>query len=553
MYKYLIYIFIILILVLFLAFIAWCLKKKSEGICPFCVLRQHILKSKLTMHVPEGCFYDGGDALTPPMGWSSWNTFRNKIDEKLIEETADALVATGLADAGYRYVNLDDCWHSSMRDKNGRLQGDLVRFSSGIDVLAEKIRSKGLKIGLYTSNGDYTCEDLPASLGYEKTDAQTFADWGVEYFKYDFCHNVKIPSVAPLIEAVEIKQGDEIHLFTAEMAALEGMARIETDKKLKTGKYISFLGHGKGKAIFEFNAENNGECFVTLCVKKCGRYEKYIVVQVNDKYYELFIPYTKSWSPDGRYQLKITVKKGKNIIKLFNPVCTRADSAYIQYKRMGEELKNASFERKITYSICEWGKNTPEDWAWNAGNLWRMSPDILPNWKWINTIYNMNLKLGEYAGPGHWNDPDMLEVGNGKLTFEENKTHFILWCMMASPLILGNDIRKLANGDKKDILELLKNKELISVNQDKLGKQCVRYKKTSKTDFLYKELAESRVAVCVYNKADSTRKITFDSAELPDSLHCKGASFRDVFNDKIIDSQAAIELPAHGSTVFITV
>ena len=550
MYKYLLLIFIILIIVLFTAFCVWALLKKKAGICPFCVIRQFVFRSKLTIKVPENDFYDGGDAMTPPMGWSSWNTFRNNIDENLIIETADALKRTGLADCGYVHVNLDDCWHSSMRDENGKLQGDLVRFSSGIKWLSDEIRSRGLKIGLYTSNGDYTCEDLPASLGNEKNDAQTFADWNVEYFKYDFCHNIKIPSVAPLIETVEIKQGNKITSLTSKDAKLEGLARLGKDKKLRTGEYISFLGHGKGKAVFDVDFDIDGECDLTLCIKKCGRYEKYIVVQVNDNYYELFIPATKSWSTLGRYQTKISVKQGKNTIKLFNPVCTRADSAYIQYKRMGEALKNAAGENKITYSICEWGRNKPVNWAWNAGNLWRMSPDIIPNWRWINLIYNKNIKLAKYAGPGHWNDPDMLEVGNGNLTYAENKTHFSLWCMMASPLILGNDIRKLP--DEKRTLEILSNKDMIAINQDKLGKQCVRYKKTSTFDFLVKELENGRIAICIYNKKNKLKKTSFSAEYLPAEMHEKARKMKEIWTGKMVTEGEEIAINGHDCMVFVT-
>lgn len=551
MFKYFIYIFIILIIVLFAGFCVWALKKKKEGICPFCVIKQYMGKSKLTIKVPENEIYDGGNAPTPPMGWSSWNTFRNNIDEKLILETADALKSTGLADAGYVYVNLDDCWHSSMRDENGRLQGDLVRFSSGIKWLSDEIRARGLKIGLYSSNGDYTCEDLPASSGNESIDADTFAGWGVEYFKYDFCHNVKIPSVAPLIESIELKQDKNIITLTSDKAELEGMARISKDKKLKTGLYISFLGHGKGKAIFNVNCESDGECDFTLCVKKSGRYEKYLVVQVNDKYYEMFIPFTKSWTADGRYQTKIHVKKGKNVIKLFNPVCTRADSSYIQYKRMGEALKNAAGEKKITYSICEWGRNNPKNWAWNAGNLWRISQDIIPNWRWINVIYNKNLKLAEYAGPGHWNDPDMLEVGNGKLTYEENKTHFSLWCMMAAPLILGNDIRKLP--DEKRTLEIISNRDMISINQDKLGMQCIRYKKTPTFDFLVKKLENNNIAVCIYNKKNSAKKIQISKEILPEEMHKNQQKLKEIWTKKELSDGDIITLKGHDCAVFITI
>ena len=308
MVKYILLLILILIVLSAAAFALWCYHKKKQGICPFCVIKQHMNKSRLTMNVPKK-YYDGGDALTPPMGWSSWNTFRNHIDENLIFETAEALKATGLADAGYKYVNLDDCWHSSLRDENGRLQGDLMRFPSGIKQLVQKVNSLGLKVGLYTSNGEYTCEDLPASLGFEKRDAETFADWGIEYFKYDFCHNKTIPSVAPLVERIELKTNSGVINLTADKAKLSGLARISEDSKLETGKYIGFLGHGKGRASFEFNCGGNDEsCALTLVIKKSGKYDKYIVIALNDNYYEMLIPETDAWSPSCRYQVKVSVK-----------------------------------------------------------------------------------------------------------------------------------------------------------------------------------------------------------------------------------------------------
>lgn len=549
MFWYFIFAVVIIILALF---VLWCLYQKKQGLCPFCTLQQFMCKSKLTIKIPQDEYYDGGDALTPPMGWSSWNTFRNNIDEDLIYDTAVVLKESGLADAGYKYVNLDDCWHSSMRDDKGCLQGDLSRFPSGIDTLCKKINDLGLKVGLYSSNGDYTCEDLPASLGYEKTDAQTFAKWGVEYFKYDFCHNIKIPSVAPLIEKAEIIIGDETVTLTANNAELSGLARINSDKMLETGKYISFLGQGKGRAQFEFDSIQEGVFPLTLTVKKKGRYNKYLVVRVNDKYYEMFFPGTKAWSTIGRYQCKIELNKGKNSIVLFNPVCTRADSSYIQYKRMGEALKNASKDKKITYSICEWGRNKPKNWAWNAGNLWRTTPDIRPYWKWINIIYNTNLKSGEFAGPGHWNDPDMLEVGNGNLTFEENKTHFSLWCMMSAPLILGNDIRKYTSESDDKTLSILKNKQMIAIDQDVLGLQCVRYKRTANADFLVKKLSNDRHAVCIYNRSKRDITVTFDATELPDGMGANKGYTEVWSNAEFSLDRFKISLNPHGCAVLLT-
>lgn len=548
MLKYVIAVLICLVVAAAVVLAVWWRKKVKQGICPICLIKQHMCKSKLTMEVPQE-FYQGGDAATPPMGWSSWNTFRNHIDENLILETARAMKETGLIDAGYRYLNLDDCWHSSQRDDNGELQGDLTKFPAGMEALVKEINSYGLKVGLYTSNGSYTCEDLPASLGHEKTDAQTFARWGIEYLKYDFCHNEKIPSVAPLVERIELQSTSSSCVLKANDAELSGLARICKDKKLTTGAYISFLGQGKGRAAFHFDYPETDSCILTLVVKKSGKYEKYIVIKVNGICQELMIPPTDAWSPEGRYQIKVNLQKGNNEIQIFNPVCTRADSSYIQYKRMGQALMAASKERKITYSICEWGRNRPENWAWNAGNLWRTTADITPMWKWIDIIYHKNLKLSRYAGPGHWNDPDMLEVGNGKLTLEENKTHFSLWCMMAAPLILGNDIRRLTK-KSDEILSILTNKELIEIDQDPLGASCIRYRKTQHFDFLAKKLSDGHVAICVYNKSNRSHSGSFELHSLPVDMQKERVCFREIWTGKEYKGDSfRFSLPAHGCMV----
>jgi len=181
---------------------------KRNGMCPICYLRKLFVKHPQTSENPKFEDYENGAPLTPPMGWSSWNTFRNRINEKLILDTALAMKENGLIDAGYNYINLDDNWQSSMRDENGDLQGDLETFPRGIARLAKEVNALGLKLGAYTSNGALTCEDLPASLGRENADAYTLAKWGVEYFKYDFCHNIPISSYAPLVYGISVSKFD---------------------------------------------------------------------------------------------------------------------------------------------------------------------------------------------------------------------------------------------------------------------------------------------------------------------------------------------------------
>ena len=487
---------------------------KKKDICPRCEIKKKIAATHINYVKDE--MYDDGICPTPPMGWSSWNTFRNKIDENVILGIADAMKKSGLADAGYVYVNLDDCWHSSMRDDNGRLQGDLTNFSHGIKWLVDQINKMGLKLGIYSSNGTLTCEDLPASLYNERIDAETFAEWGVEYFKYDFCHNIPLPKIAPYIDSIRIGGGclDSELVLKAEDAELFGEAKVIRENG--GNSYVRGLDSGIGSVKFKnITVPEDGEYILTIVMRKSDSKEKFCVVTVNEKEkYELLIPEMKAFSRDGRHQAKIMLKKGENILSITNPVGSMFDSAAMQYEKMGRELKRATKlyaeknncdEKKIVFSICEWGKNMPWKWGSKAGNIWRTTPDIAPFWASVLGIYEVNVRLNKYACSGAFNDPDMLEVGNGKLTYEENKSHFTLWAMMAAPLILGNDIRNFIKADgavdtDNKILGILTNKDVIDIDQDKRGIQCIRLKTNAVTDVLVKPLENNEVAVCFFNK-----------------------------------------------------
>lgn len=490
---------------------------KRNGMCPACFIKMLLTPGKRTATLDLGEKYDNGVALTPPMGWASWNTFRNNIDENLIYDTAQAMVEKGLKDAGYTFVNLDDCWQSNMRDENGEMQGDLVRFRHGIPALVQKINDLGLKVGIYSSNGTLTCEDLPASLNNEERDAMTFAKWGIEYFKYDFCHNKKVSQYAPLVYAINIAPlgEDESQVIPCTQAKLEGLAKFMPDDKLDGGYYISGLDKARGKAVFDnVFAENDGEYILTICVKKKGWYQKTLVVKVNGKNYIYDFPEQKWFNLTARFQQVITLKKGINTIELANPVACKADSAALQYYKMGQALKKATKkvamdnnqeEKPITFSVCEWGFNKPYKWGAKVGNLWRTTPDIRPIWPWIVILYKHTSNLYEYSGVGGWNDPDMLEVGNGKLTYEQNKSHFSIWCMLTSPLILGNDLRTI----KQDVLDIVTNKNMIAIDQDALGKQA-KCLKRGRVDVLVKPLTGDRYAICFFNKSKGAKSASFN-------------------------------------------
>lgn len=478
---------------------------KRNGMCPICFVKRFFNVPSKVSEVYPADFYCNGAALTPPMGWSSWNTFRNRIDENLIYDTAVAMKEKGLVDAGYHFVNIDDNWVDNARDDEGRIQADKLTFPNGIPALVEKVNAMGISLGVYSSNGTATCEDLTASLYHEWTDAYTFAKWGVEYFKYDFCHNIPLSEYAPLVYAVTISKNGIGRTYDCKEAELSGLARY-MKKKGFDGKYVSGLDRREGAMTFDkIEVEEDGVYNVTVHIVKHGQYEKCLMLEANGIEREVLIfPSQKRFNMTAKFTVSMRLKKGKNTLKLFNPIGTRADSAMLQYVNMGRQLKKATEkvardagkpEKPITFSICEWGFNQPYKWGRYAGNLWRTTPDIRPIWPWIKILYNHTVKLYKYAGVGGWNDPDMLEVGNGKLTFEQNRSHFALWCMMCAPLILGNDLRNISD----DVLKIVKNPALIAINQDALGVPAKRVVKGT-VDVLVKPLADGSVAVCAFNK-----------------------------------------------------
>jgi alpha-galactosidase len=279
----------------------------------------------------SGAIEETVPAPTPPMGFNTWNRFGCDVNERLIRETADAMVSSGMREAGYKYLVIDDCWQVA-RGENGQILPDPERFPSGMKALADYVHDKGLAFGLYTDVGPKTCAGRPGSFGFEELDMATYAEWGVDYIKVDWCH------------------ADDLN---------------------PREQYAKFRD----------------------AIRKTGR--------------------------------------------------------------------------PIILSICEWGRNDPWKWAPGIGELWRVTADIQDTWESIVWIVNSNSRHFEAAGPGHWNDPDMLEVGNGGMTFDEYKAHFSLWAMMAAPLMAGNDVRQMSEETK----EILLNREVIGIDQDPLGSQ----------------------------------------------------------------------------------
>ncbi len=536
---------------------------KRNGMCPICFVKNALFGSKTVAPVPEVKEYEGVSRRTPLMGWSSWNTFRGNINEDLIYDTAKAMAESGLKDAGYTYVNIDDCWHSNNRDDDGNLQGDYIAFASGIPALTKKVNDLGLKLGIYSSNGTLTCEDLPASLGNEKRDAYTIAKWGIEYFKYDFCHNIPLPSYAPLVYGITVAPiGTKDSVFyNCSNGIVGGLARFMKDDHVEGGKYVSGLDGGKGYLLFNnVQVAKGGRYALTVNIRKKGQYEKYLIAEVNGVPHEISFPSQKHYNYTARFQVIVDLNEGANTVKLYNPVGSKIDSAILLYRRMAKALidgaqrvaeEDGTAPKPILFSICEWGFRKPWLWGKTAGNMWRTTPDIRPWWFWIKMIYEHNVKLYKHASPGHYNDPDMLEVGNGKLTYNQNLSHFTLWCFMNAPLVLGNDLRTMPDSVK----DIVTNSDLIAINQDAKCKQAKRVKKGS-VDVLAKPV-EDGTAICFFNKTSLAKKVAFNLATLVEDSYIN-AKFEDATMVKNIVGKAEIKgkkvsatVPKDGVVAFI--
>lgn len=355
-----------------------------------------------------------GLAGTPPMGWNSWNRFHCGINETVIKQAADGLVSSGLRDAGYEYVNIDDCWAAPHRDpQTGRLVPNPSTFPRGIKEIADYVHARGLKLGIYSSAGTQTCaKTMPGSLDHEKLDAQTFADWGVDYLKYDNCNNEGRPA-------------------------------------------------------------------------------------------------------RGRY-------------------AAMADAI-------------AATGRPMVLAICEWGANKPWTWAANYGQLWRTTDDISDSWDRMLWILDQQAGLERYSHPDAWNDPDMLEVGNGGMSDTEYRAHFALWSILNAPLIAGNDLSHMSAATR----EILGNRDLIAVDQDWGGEQGHRIRDDGDTEVWVKPDSDGSVAVLLLNRAATPAPIAVSATDagLPPRPRYE---LKDLWTKRITHSSGMIRaaVPAHGAAVY---
>ncbi|MDQ6678114.1 MAG: glycoside hydrolase family 27 protein [Acidobacteriota bacterium] len=339
-----------------------------------------------------------GLAKTPPMGWNSWNKFAGRVTEEDVKGMADAIVSSGMKDAGYIYVNIDDTWEAG-RDAQGNIQTN-KKFPD-MKALADYVHSKGLKIGIYSSPGPATCAGYEGSYGHEAQDAKTYAAWGIDYLKYDWC----------------------------------GAARIYKD-----------------------------------------------------------------------------------------------DDMQAVYQKMGHALQATG--RPILYSLCQYGRE--DVWKWGpdvGGNSWRTTGDIRDTWDSMSKIGFEQAPLAPYAAPGHWNDPDMLEIGNGGMTADEYRTHMSLWSMLAAPLLAGNDIRN----ETPETFAILTNREVIALDQDKLGKQATRLSQTGDQEVWVKDLADGSKAYGLFNRGAAPAQM-----KLPGT-----GKVRDLWSKRDITA-TEFTVPAHG-------
>ena len=364
-----------------------------------------------------------GLAARPPMGWNSWNHFHRQVDDAIIRAQAEAMVSSGMRDAGYLYINIDDTWEGE-RDAKGNIQAN-SKFPD-MKALADFVHSKGLKLGIYSSPGAKTCARFEGSLWHELQDAQTYAAWGIDYLKYDLCGLREEMKAAPTSEAAH----------------------------------------------------------------------------------------------------KIMIDA---------------------YTKMHDALRSTG--RPILYSLCQYGQDAV--WEWGAdvgGNLWRTTGDISDKYATMAEIGFGQAGLGRFAGPGHWNDPDMLEVGNGGMTADEYRTHMSLWAILAAPLLAGNDLSTMT----PETVSLLTNHDVIAVDQDAAGKQGDRVSAEGPVEVWARSLADGSKAVGIFNRQHAALVARVDFA----SMGFKGAvKAWDLWQEKElgrINGLFVIKVPAHG-VVFLKV
>lgn len=502
----------------------------------------------------------------PAMGWNSWNAFGSGNTQFLTKIMADKIVELGLKDLGYKYVILDDGCYKAQRI-DGKLSNDEVKFPDGFKTLSDYIHSKGLKFGMYNDIGTNLCAGAAVgTCGHEKTDAQSYIDWGVDFLKIDNCYflwdNATFSNpenaryvFAPKIKGVEIKgpnnqlnqtMGTGINIkISAKDGKLSGNgAKLEQDYVTDLGTFdgtntgISPIGPRSGELQFTITVAEAGIYKLTVEYASgkengIGQWLQLAVgTGINYKYYyDDLLPETldkNSFQISEEINIELTA--GENIIRIMNH--RRQENTLCSYAAMLEGLNEANPNHDILLSLCEWGKTQPQNWGYKVGDSWRILNDITfrvgsdgdagfgewnnPGTQSVCSQYNKAVVMDKFAGLDKgWNDPDMLMVGMKGLTPEMNKTHFTMWCMMNAPLMLGLDLRRVLKGD--ELYNIISNKDLIDLNQDVLGVQAKRIwtsydskapdkdyiQDNNRFDILAKPLSDGGVAVALFNLSDT--------------------------------------------------
>jgi alpha-galactosidase len=427
--------------------------------------------------------------LTPPLGWNSWNKFAGSVDDAKVRAAADAMVSSGLIDHGWTYINIDDTWEIRPGSADPRLAGP-ARDSQGriltnkkfpdMKALADYVHGKGLKFGIYSSPGPLTCAGFEASYQHEDQDAQSYADWGVDYVKYDWC-------------------------------SYNGIAR-----QITAQRYAELLPDDAAqiKSLF-------------------GEVDKLNAVRKR--------------TPEQEAQLKDLRGKLDAILAKLDPARKKQiDLAIVQepYRRFRTSLDKV--DRDIVFSFCQYGMGNVWEWGADAGgNTWRTTGDINASWKSLSNIGFGQNGHEPFAGPGHWNDPDMLEVGNGNLTSDEMYSHMTLWSMLDAPLLIGCDMTRMDDLTTS----LFTNDEVLAVNQDALGKQAYRIKQDGETEVWTKPLADGTEAVALFNRGPAPGEVAVAWSDLK---RTGPQTIRDLWRQKDLGAQDAgwsTKVNSHGAVL----
>lgn len=532
--------------------------------------------------------FDNGQVLLqkkknhlPAMGWNSWNAFGSGNTEELTKIMADKLVELGLDRLGYRYVVLDDGCYKPERVE-GRIANEEGKFPSGFRALADYIHSRGLKFGMYNDIGTNLCAGAAVgTCGYERTDAESYARWGVDFLKVDNCYylwdnatfsdaeNAKYV-YAPNIRSIRVTGED----FGREYSAVEdGILRGQGAEKREdyvtnigtfdgTGPDPSPVGERSGELCFLITVPKTGEYRLTVnyAADKEPGVGSWLQAAVGEKesselICDGFLPETggKEQFADSP-EIPLRLREGECLLRLMNH--RRQENTLNSYAAMLEGLNAADPGHDVILSICEWGKTQPQNWGYKVGDSWRILNDItfrvgsdgdpgVGEWESDYTTsvaaqYNKAVIMDEFAGLDKgWNDPDMMMIGMNGLTETMCRTHMTMWCMMNSPLMLGLDLRRVKKGDA--LWQIISNERVIALNQDALGIQAKRIYTSKMTDPSEKNDDNvGNMAELTHERAQAKDFDPEKAAQTPDKAYIRDNHRVDILAKPLADGSVAI-------------